>query len=227
MNKVETWLGERMSVRRWLAVLCVVAVVATLIAYGAVAALRSDEVNLGGDDGGVPVGANVAGEQRPSSMYITANVGSFSDLDGRATVTLQVWPTKLPIEWTVTIRTMPTAGATGTASGIREIDLSDGECRTFAAALDEAVGHPDPDNDGTVGGSTIHAVSVGPNEYHFDLKNVGVIRLDADGMAELKQLLDKAEAQRAWLVPRTLPLRVSMPTPAGAAVAEVRPTANK
>jgi len=227
MNKVETWLGERMSVRHWLAVLCVVAVVATLIAYGAVVALRSDEVNLTGDDAGLPVGATAAGEQRPSSMFITANVGSFSDLDGRATVTLEVWPTKLPIEWTVTIRTLPNAAASGSTSGIREIDLADGDCRTFAAALDEAVRHPDPDNDGTVGGSTIHAVSVGPNEYQFDLKNVGTIRLDADGMAELKQLLDKAEAQRAWLLPRTLPLRVAPSTPTAAAVADVRATVGK
>ena len=74
-------------------------------------------------------------------------------------------------------------------------------------------------------GATIHAVSMGPGEYHYDLKCVGTVRLDADGMTELKRLLDKAEAQRAWLLPRTVPLRVPSAVQSSPAMAEVRPAA--
>ena len=217
MNKAEVWLKETMTVRRWLAVLCVVAVLATVAAYGAVSFLRPEEA--GGDEA-VPTALGGAGEQRPTSLCITDNVGSIGILDGRANVTLDVYPTRLPIAWTVTVRTIPGTGTTATAATVRELELKDADTRLFAAALDGVVRNPDPDNDVTVGGTTIHAVSVGPTEYHYDLKCVGTLRLDADGMADLKRMLDKAEAQRAWLLPRTVPLRVSAGPPP--TVAEVR-----
>ena len=110
------------------------------------------------------------------------------------------------MKWTVTVRGLAAGGA---AANPREIDLSDGDVRAFAAALDEAVRHPDPDTDATVGGATIHAVDVGPGEFHYDLRSVGALRLDADGMADLKRLLDRADAQRAWIVPRTAALRTA------------------
>ena len=122
-----------------------------------------------------------------------------------------MYPAAVPLKWTVTIRGLNPTGTA--AANPREIDLSDGEVRAFAAALDEAVRHPDPDTDATVGGATIHAVDVGPGEFHYDLRSVGSLRLDADGMADLKRLLDRADAQRAWIVPRTAALR----TPTAAA----------
>ncbi len=217
MTKAERWLKETMTVRRWLVVVCGVSVLATVAAYWAVSGLRGDEAAA---EEATPVGTSAAGEQRPTSMFITANVGSIGVLDGRANVSLDVYPTRLPITWTVTVRTIPGIGL-GNAT-VREIELKDGESKLFAAALDEVVHHPDPDNDVTVGGATIHAVSAGPTDYHFEVKCIGTLRLDADGMSDLKRMLEKAEAQRAWLLPRTVALRVpSTPTPA---IAEVRAT---
>ena len=215
MTKAERWLKETMTVRRWLVVVCGVAVLATVAAFGALSAIRSDDAL---PDDLTPTGAN--GEQRPSSMFITANVGSIGVLDGRANVALDVYLNKGPVAWTVTVRTIPGTGM-GNAT-VREIELKNEEARNFAAALDDAVHHPDPDNDVTVGGATIHAVVAGPTEYQFEIKCIGAIRLDADGMSDLKRMLDKAEAQRLWLHPRTVALRV--PTAAPPAMAEVRST---
>ncbi len=215
MMHAETWLGERMTVRRWLVVLCGVAVVATVVAALAVAALRPADDPA--TDEPLPATPAAAADQRPTAVDLVVNVGSFSDLDGRAGVTLDVFPMTVPIHWTVTIKALPPApGGPPAPPVVREIDLNDGEARRFATTLDDAVRHPDPDTDLTIGGSTIHAVDVGPGEYHFDLRGVGTLRLDADGMADLKRLLDRAEAQRAWLMPRTAALRGMGTSVAGA-----------
>jgi hypothetical protein len=217
MTKAERWLKETMTVRRWLVVLCAVAVLATVTAYGAVSLLRGEDA-AGGDDGS---NTTTTGELRPTSLSITSNVGSIGVLDGRATVSLEVFPTRASLPWTVTIRTLPGTGLTGAT--VREIELKEGEPKMFAAALDEVVHHPDPDNDTTVGGTTIHVVPAGaPGEFNYELKCIGTLKLDADGVADLRRMLDRAEAQRMWLLPRTVALRVpNVPPPA---IAEVRPS---
>jgi hypothetical protein len=201
MSKAETWLGERMTVRRWLATVGLIGVVAVCTAYGAVVMFRSDD----GDGSAASGGGEGSAEQRPTAMCITSNVGSFGVLDGRAAVTLDVYPTRLPMEWAVTIRTL--AGS-GTAPA-REIDLAGPEVRAFTAALDDALRHHDTDNDLTVAGTTIHVSESATGEFRYELKCVGTLQLDADAMSDLKRMLVKAEAQRAWLLPRTLALRAT------------------
>ena len=215
MNKAEAWIGDRMTVRRWLSAVAAVGVLAAAVGY---CVLRDpDDAAAGTFDDSAGGGGAAAGEQRPArGVRLTADVGSVGTIDGLATVSLTVLPLRQPADWTVTVRTDPSATATP-----REIDLKGAEVRPFIAAIDEAVRRHDPESDVIVSDTTIHAVETSAGEFRYDLKCVGVVRLNADRMSELKQALRQAEAQRAWLVARTVALRNPGVTPAVAAAAAV------
>ena len=210
MNKAEAWIGDRMTVRRWLAAVAAVALLAAAVGYWALQPSEPDDAGSGPS-----TVAGSAGEQRPTKLAITSDVGSVGTLDGLAAVTLSVFPLRPSDNWSVAVRT-PAAAAGSTA---HELDLPGPDVGKFAKAIDDAVHRHDPEADVTVANAMIHAVETAPGEFRYDVRCVGVLRLNADLMADLKRSLLQAESQRAWLMARTAPLRnPAVPTLAGAAL---------
>ena len=213
MNKAEVWLGERMTVRRWLMAIGGVGVFAAAVGFCALAAVRPDDPSADAAATPAALPGSSPAEQVPASVCLTVNVGPLILYDARAAVTLEMFPTHQPPDWRVAVRTQP---ATPTGP-VREVDLAGPDVHKFVDALDDAVRRHDPDDDRTVGGTTIHAVEVAPGDYRYDLRCVGVMRLDADAVAEMRRMLTKADANRLWLAPRTVPLRMATLPPAASA----------
>ena len=204
MNKAEVWLGERMTTRRWLYAVAGVGVVATAVGVCALAAVRPGD-EAADPPAVVPAGLSSADQQppTPAAIVVTVNVGTVSLLDGRAGVTLEVLPAVQPPQWRVSVRTV----AVGPGSPVRQIDVKGRDVPELMRAVDDAVRRHDPEADRTVADTRIRAVELAGGEYRYDLQCVGTLKLDADGMADLRRMLGKAQAQWVWLSQRTIPLR--------------------